>query len=280
MRKLLLVLALAGPAFSAEPADGVYVKSEAAESVKVKGADGRDYGLGEKAGLEIKEAQVVAQTNANDAFWVSLKVPYARALEGVWHVLVVGGKAWAQSGGGSEAEAASYLSFMVSGRADADAVAARFGVKPFLRSHPGHKLEVSFVPGAREFAADAAKTVTLRIRNAGDRSVFFQAGGRNRAERDNQFVFRASDGLKALPDIGSDAHFGGLSVIKELKPGEVFELAADLGKWFALDKAGTYTVLGSWLLTFFESRTYTHPIWEDWATAEFQVRVAEPARAR
>ncbi|MCE9584544.1 MAG: hypothetical protein K8T20_18805, partial [Planctomycetes bacterium] len=88
----------------------------------------------------------------------------------------------------------------------------------------------------------------------------------------------ASDGDKALPDIGSDQHFGGLSVIHELKPGEVFEKEVDLAKWFSFVKAGVYFVHGSYHLDFFETKTYTQPVWEDWATADFEVRIAEKAK--
>ncbi|KAF0243997.1 MAG: hypothetical protein FD180_2886 [Planctomycetota bacterium] len=275
MKTILLSLALACAALGETTEDGIYLRSEAAEAKKVAGTDGREYGLGEKCAFEIKQARITSQDNANLEFWVSLKVPFQEGLDSFKHVLVVKGKAFGQSGSGSEANTASWINFPVSGKENAEAVAAHFGTKPALRAHPGHQLAVSFIPSRKEFDAGDPKTVTLRIENVGAKTVFFQVGGRNRAARDNQFVFRATNGDKPLPDVGSDAHLGGLSVIRELKPGDVHEQEIDLAKWFAFEKAGTYFVHGSYVLEFFESREYTQVAWEDWATAEFLVRIAE-----
>ncbi|MEK7468445.1 MAG: hypothetical protein AAB074_13630 [Planctomycetota bacterium] len=278
MKTMLLVLGLACAALAEAPDDGVYVRSEAKDAKKAVAPDGREVGLGEKCAFEIQEARITSQDNPNREFWLTLKVPFAEGLDTFRHVLVVKGRAWLQTGSGTEARTASWLDFPISGKENAEAVAAHFKIKPALRTHPGHLLAVSFVPKQKEFDADGAKIVTLRIENVGSKTVFFQDGGRNRAARDNQFVFRATDGDKVLPDIGSDAHLGGLSVIRELKPGEIFEKEIDLAKWFALEKPGVAFVHGSFLLEFSESREYKHTVWEDWATAEFLVRINEKAK--
>jgi hypothetical protein len=256
MKTMLLVLGLACAALAEAPADGMYLRSDAADANKAKATNGRDVGIGEKCSYEIKDGRLTSRDNQNREFSLSLKTPFAKELDAIRHVLVVKGKAYGQSSSGSEANTFSWLDFQVSGKDNADAVAAFFGIKPELRVHPGHQLAVTFVPSQKEFDSAGPKTVTLRIENVGAKSVFFQVGGRNRAARDNQFVFRATNGDKALPDIGADNHFGGLSTIRELKPGEVFEQGVDLAKWFALEKPGTYFVHGSWLLEFFESREY------------------------
>jgi hypothetical protein len=280
MKNLLVLagLALALPAFAEAPADGLYVLFDGKSEQRVKGADGREFGIGSRLGPEVQEAKLRSIDNANTEYWLQLTFAFGE-LQGMSQmILVVNGTGYPQASSGSDAGKSESLGFPVSGRENAKAVAEHFKIKPVLRAHPGHQLAVTFVPSQKEFAAAGPKMVTLRIENVGAKPVFFQAGGRNRAERDNQFVFRATDGQKPLPDIGSDNHFGGLSVIRELKAGEVFEQEVDLAKWFAFEKPGIFTVHGSWLLSFFESREYTHVAWEDWATAEFVVRVGAKAK--
>ncbi|NUN50181.1 MAG: hypothetical protein HUU15_15240 [Candidatus Brocadiae bacterium] len=255
------------------PADGLYIGTDDSEAPTVSGL-----GLGKACRYEILEARLDSRDNLNREFHLSLTLPFSKDLGTMWHVLVVGGNAWPAIGAGSDADRTSSMSFSVSGREEAEAVAEYFRIKPRLRAHPGHQLSVSFVPTREAFETGGAAVTTLRIANLGAKSVFFQDGGRNRAARDNQFVFRATDGDKALPDIGSDAHLGGLSVIRELKPGEVFEKEIDLAKWFAFGKPGVVSVHGSFLLEFFESREAGHVVWEDWGTAAFEVRIREKGK--
>ena len=279
MRTILWAIGLAGalvlPAAAEEDGDGLFALAEETAARKVTAADGRVFGLGERLTHEVQEAQLTSRDNSNREYALQLKFPFVEDLGRARTVLVVKGTAYVQSSSGSEAEKSSSLGFQVSGMENAEAVAAHFGIKPKFRAHPGHRLSVSFVPAEKEFGVDGAKTVTLRIENVGETAVFFEVGGRNRAARDNQFVFRATDGNRTLPDVGSDQHFGGISTIRELKPGEVFERPVDLALWFSFEKAGTFFVHGSYHLDFFESRKYTEPLWEDWATADFQVRIRE-----
>lgn len=275
MRNPLLLFALAfAPALPAAAGeDGLFAIAESEAARKATTTDGYVFGVGERLTHKVQDAILTSRDNSNREYALQVRFPFLKSLESTRFVLVMGDVAFRQSGSGSEADKWSSLNFQISGRENADAVAAYFGIKPRLRVHPGHRLAVSFVPAAKEFGREGEKTVTLRIENVGEKSVWFQVGGRNRALRDNQFVFRATDGDKALPDIGSDQHFGGISTIRELKPGEVFEHPVDLAKWFAFEKPGTWFVHGSWHLDFFESTKYSEPVWEDWATAEFQVRI-------
>ncbi|MBI2921092.1 MAG: hypothetical protein HYY18_08415 [Planctomycetes bacterium] len=277
MRKILWAIGLAGalvlPAAAEEDGDGLFALGDATAARKATAADGRVIGLGDRLTHEVQEARLTSRDNANREYALQLKFPFIEDLGRTRTVLVVKGTAHLQSSSGSEADKSSSLGFQVSGRENAEAVAAHFGIKPKFRVHPGHRLSVSFVPAEEEFGVEGAKTITLRIENVGETAVYFQVGGRNRAARDNQFVFRATDGDKPLPDIGSDQHMGGISTIRELKPGEVFEHPVDLALWFSFEKPGTFFVHGSYHLDFFESRKYTEPLWEDWATAEFRVRI-------
>jgi hypothetical protein len=273
MKTLLAFAFLAAVSAAGEPMDGLYAPSDDAAAAKLG-----DYLVGERLDLNILRADVVSQDNANTRFRVSLRVPYVRELESERLILFVGGRTWRQWGSGSEAEKTSFLDFDIDGGEAADEVAAYFKVTPVLRKHPGHRLSSRFVPARTDFVAGDAKTATLRIENHGDRSVFFQDGGRNRGERDCQFVFRATDGVTPLADVGNDMNFGGISTIRELKPGETFEKEVDLEKWFSLGKGGNYLLLGAYRLEFFPTAEYTHVVWEDWATAEFMVRVKDKGK--
>jgi hypothetical protein len=116
----------------------------------------------------------------------------------------------------------------------------------------------------------------MRIRNVAENTVAFIKGGGNLAARDNQYAFSARLRGKQVNDIGTSLDFGGLACRKTLKPGEVFEDKVDLRKWFAFDRLGTYEMLGSYYMEFNDpARDDWHTVWEDYATAEFTVRVAE-----
>jgi hypothetical protein len=88
--------------------------------------------------------------------------------------------------------------------------------------------------------------VTWRIVNVGTNVVSFMQGGRNRAARDNQYIFSARSGGKHVEDVGTSFHFGGLAALRVLKPGDVFEDKVSLQKWFSFEKAGMYELHGSY----------------------------------
>src|SRR5262249_28752585 len=112
------------------------------------------------------------------------------------------------------------------------------------------------------------------VTNVGDNTLSFQKGGRNRALRDNQYIFSAYWNGKQVADIGSSYHMGGLSTRKVLKPGETFEDRVSLSKWFAFDKGGLYEVHGAYYMEFYDPNASTwRPIWEDYVSADFQIRI-------
>jgi hypothetical protein len=91
------------------------------------------------------------------------------------------------------------------------------------RRHPQHNILVSFSPTKPEFKIGDEVTSVLQVTNIGKNALSFNKGGRNRAVRDNQYIFSARYNGKQVEDIGSSSHFGGMYVKRVLKPGEVFE---------------------------------------------------------
>lgn len=145
------------------------------------------------------------------------------------------------------------------------------------RHHPGHRMQVAFVPAKKEFTEGEPVDVKLRITNVGDSSFAFQQGGKQRGARDNQFAFsaRGLDG-KAVPDVGNPQHMGGLNGIVTIKPGESHEIPVDLAKWFSFQKGGHYRILGSYEMDFFDpadNDLFGFCLWHDYATAEFGIKM-------
>jgi hypothetical protein len=165
------------------------------------------------------------------------------------------------------------IDFYIDGLARAEQVAAFFKIKATMRRHPGHQIEVSFKPVQDKFDPKQRIAAILRIRNVGQSTVAFKRGGRNGGTRDNQYEFVCRYAAKQVVDIGKGGHLGGLFGIKKLKPGETFEQEVDLTKWFSFDKSGTYDLLGSYYMDFFDSENVIWPIWTDYATAGFSIRI-------
>jgi hypothetical protein len=200
------------------------------------------------------------------------------------NILAVGGRIYARNGWGSNASS-SELQFPFSSDDNAKALAHYFGVPITYRKHPGYNLLVTFTPSRPAFAVGEPVEVTMRIQNVGSNAFAFQVGGRNRAARDCQYTFVARLADKQVEDIGSSINFGGLSVDRVLKPAEVFTNTVVLNKWFAFDKPGDYRILGSYYMAFKHidetnapGRTWWEPVWEDYATADFTVKIVPPSQ--
>ncbi len=266
---------LASVSHAAQVDSGVYWPTTRETSQKVVAQDGKQVYLGEKCDLKIQKAELVSRDNANDAFRLWLTVPYDARLESSYGTLIVDGMAYRQTGSGIFQKKTCSLEFPISGRDRAEQVAEYFAVQPYLREHPRHCLEVSFVPAKKAFAPGEEVRVALRIRNVGQTAVAFKKGGRNRAQRDNQYVFSARYQGRQVKDVGTSDHAGGLATRQVIKPGRVFEDQVNLAKWFSFDKPGVYEVLGSYYMEFFNPEDESwRTIWEDYATADFLVRVA------
>ena len=186
------------------------------------------------------------------------------------------GAAYRQIGSGSSQKDRSSASFEVTGDDNAKQVAKYFGTPLPYRKHPGHELQVSFIPVKQEFDTGEEVIVTLRITNVGTQAVAFMQGGRNRAARDNQYIFSATYRGKQVEDIGTSYHLGGISVRRVLQPGDIFEDKVTLQKWFSFREAGVYEIHGSYYLDFQGPADDSwKTIWEDYASADFAVTIKE-----
>jgi hypothetical protein len=231
------------------------------------------------ANLDIRSASLISQDNANARFQLSLTVPYDAALGPSSYQLVLSDRTFAQNGSGANGTENSSLHFVLEGEANVRLAGELFKTEPIRRMHPGHRLRVEFVPGKAVYAPGEEVTVELRMTNVGSNTVAFQQGGRNRGMRDNQFRFQAMLAGKAVPDIGTNLHFGGLSIRRGIAPGETFSQTISLAPWFALGQAGHYEIQGAYVLEFKDPKDPEawRTIWEDIAAADFLVRVDAPA---
>ena len=133
---------------------------------------------------------------------------------------------------------------------------------------------VEFITDKAEFSVGEPVTARLRITNIGDTEFAFIQGGRQRGPRDNQFAFSAEFvGSKMMPDIGDPRNWGGLGSSVTLKAGQSHDIKVDLAKWFNFKESGTYNLRGSYHMNFVNPDFYTHTLWDDYACAEFKVRI-------
>ncbi len=161
--------------------------------------------------------------------------------------------------------------------------AARYGLTPALRKHPGHRCEVRWKTDRPRYKPGEPVTLTLELKNTGPGPLRFTFGGKQRGPRNNQFRFLAQAGYdgKGLPDIGDPTNFGGISVSKTLAPGETFTTDVDLSKWFTFTEPNTYRVTGILELPVIDPASpdgFRPVLWDDLAVGECIVRVEAPRK--
>jgi len=128
-----------------------------------------------------------------------------------------------------------------------DAIAAALKTEAVKRVHPGQILQTIWEATEKSFEIGKPVTLRMTITNVGKVPVSFHDGGMQRGSRNNQFDFicRRSHGHgKAIPDIGDPNHFGGISQMRTISPGESFSKEIDITKWFQFEEAETYRVTG------------------------------------
>ena len=268
-----------------QPGDGIYLWSKDGSAPPITSQAGKKLYLGARQDLEIQKIEFFSRDNGNTRFDLSVTVPYDENIGPSSYILIVSGTSYEQIASGATQENASQekisqIYLRIAGDANARQVSQYLKTPIVYRKHPRHNLLVSFTPTKQEFGIGDEVTATLRITNVGTNTISFLQGGRNRAARDNQYVFCARYKLQQVEDIGTSGHMGGLGIWRVLKPGEVFEDKISLSKWFSFDKAGTYEVHGSYYLAFNDPDDESRrTIWEDYVSADFTVRIKEANEA-
>ena len=279
MKKLLLLGALClspFPALARQAENGIYESSQGTAAVLVRAQGGQEVRLGERRNLKILKTNILSMNNENARFYLTVTVPYDPTIGPSEYILLVDGTAYRQVGSGASQKETSSLSFEVRGGDKAQQVAKYFGSSLPYRRHPGHALQVSFIPVKQVFETGEEVVVILRITNVGTKTVAFMQGGRNRVARDNQYIFSARYPGRQVEDIGTSYHFGGISVRRVLEPREVFEAEVSLNKWFLFKEAGVYEIHGSYYLDFQDPTDDSwRTIWDDYASGDFAVTIKE-----
>jgi hypothetical protein len=262
--------------------DGIYRITDDVTAPAVTTVDGSVVRLGPRYVPRPLGVDLHARDNANTRFSLTVDVPWDAELAGdLRTVLIVGGVAYRQSGGGASGRERSHLSFRVTGLTAAQEVGRFFDATPRVRRHPGHRLRVGFKTDPAPTRPGERVEAVLQLTNVGTEPVKFVQGGRNRAARDNQFVFSATWRGEQVRNVGTSMHMGGLATHRVIAPGETFELAVELTKWFAFDQPGHYEVLGSYFMELAEPDDDTwHTLWDHYATASFTVTVEDAPRTR
>ena len=279
MKNLLLMIVLCVVPYSVrtgQAENGIYERSQDTSAALVRAQDGQEVRFGKRATLQILKTEMFSQNKENTQFSLSVTIPYDPGLGPSSYILFVDGTAYQQRGAGSSQKETSSLNFYITGDDKAQQVAKYFGTSLRYRRHPGYELQVSFIPAKPEFETGEEVIVTLRITNVGPKAIAFMQGGRNRAARDNQYIFSARYQGKQVEDIGTSYHFGGMSVRRVLEPSEVFEAKVSLQKWFLFKEAGLYEIHGSYYLDFQEPEDGPwKTIWEDYASADFILKIKD-----
>ena len=153
-------------------------------------------------------------------------------------------------------------------------IAAHFNTKAFDRHHPGHQILVQFIPAKEEFSTNEPVMVKFRVTNIGKTDIAYYGGSGQPVTRDMHFAF-TSDYVrtKTLIDGSPWSDVNRFPGRVSLKPGEIYEQSVDLKEWVNFTTDLNYLMTGSYLMLFCDpvskdSRT----IWEDFASARFQIR--------
>jgi hypothetical protein len=279
----LMMLAVASWCRAADespPASGLYALTWEGPGRPIKRADADgQLVLGEQLSPKLREARLESLSNDNALLRLSVvagPIPQGGDV-GQMAVLVAGVCVPVSSHGDRTEDGSIAVSGQIVGEGAAAKVAAELGIKPQLRSHPGHRLVVSVKPEKPAYRPKEPVTLVMTIRNVGTTTVRFTDGGMQRGPRNNQFgftAFRNHGHGKAVPDTGDPTNFGGLGGFVELKPGETFTKTANLSDWFTFDAADAYRVTAMYQFAL-HGEDHAHPLWDDVAVAACTVRVVE-----
>jgi len=224
--------------------------------------------------MKIQRSELLSDVNANNRFQLHLTTAYDPTLSPETYVLIVAGNVYRQGGSGASQQESSLLTFQILEEDNAKQVARYFDIPIAYRRHPGHKLRVAFTPTKQSFVSGTEVTAVLRITNIGTKPIAFMKGGRNRAARDNQYIFSAHRYGEPVPEIGSSQHHGGLATKYVIQPAATFEDTISLSKWFAFDMTGFYDIHGSYFMGFIDPEADSwRTVWTDYVGADFMVKI-------
>ena len=147
-----------------------------------------------------------------------------------------------------------------------------------FRKHPGHSIELGWLPEHESFEVGEPVALTMKLSNRGTKPIAFLNGGKQRAKRDGQFRFLAqgqSGFGKSLADEGQGLEMGGPCSVLTLKPGETFTNEVKLDKWFTFREPGIYRVTGVFELEMKELPTNKSDvsIWDDLPAGECMIKI-------
>lgn len=261
-------------ALGAEPLpDGIYLHAPG-QPAPIRTQDGREFFLGARQELRIHRSELLSEDNANSHFQLGLTTAYDPTLSPETYLLIVAGTVYRQGGSGASHQESSLLTFEILEEDNAKQVARYFDIPIAYRRHPGYELRVTFTPTKPSFASGAEVTAVLRITNIGTAPIAFMKGGRNRAPRDNQYIFSAHRYGEPVREIGTSQHHGGLASKYVLQPAATFEDTISLSKWFAFDMTGFYDIHGSYFMNFIEPEAESwRTVWTDYVSADFMVKI-------
>jgi hypothetical protein len=258
--------------------DGFYFLSDDTSVPLVSDQDGDAIRLGARQDVKdinVYQAKILSQDNANSRFKVDLTI--LNDTEQQIGALVVGGKVFAREGARNHD-----FGFTFFGAKNATNISRFLNAPVTYRKHPGYNLAVSFSPSKRTYEVGEQVRVTMCLENVGPTPFRFKVGGEHFGPFDDQYTFQAWLGGRRVDNNRDGKNLGGGGGVgtKLLKPGESLTNSVVLSSWFAFDAPGTYSIRGSYLMSFcpveqadFLVLLRDGPIWQDYATGDFNVTI-------
>lgn len=277
----LTVSSFCGAVFAENSPSGIYAFAQSGKGPSVARNDtGQEIVLTERLAANLGEATMISVSNDNSRYRLDLvgAGPLADSDQHQLVILAAGVPLVAFSRSEPDAERKISLSAMIAGREAADKIAAELQIEPRRREHPGHRLLVSWRAEQPSYRPNTPVTLIMSIENVGSTKVAFIDGGSQRGPRNNQFDFiaRAGSGQgAALRDVGDPTNFGGMGSLRSLAPGETFTKSVPLTDWFQFDEPGYYRITGLYRLTLHEPGDFSRALWDDLASGDCQVRIAD-----
>jgi RNA polymerase sigma factor (sigma-70 family) len=263
--------------------NGLYLVNLDAKAAgpRLKRSDGGEAIIGPRVGSSFGQVTIRSAANDNSSFWIEAK--NAALAEGTKETatgrlaMVVNDICLpAYSRRDPAADGTIEMTSRIHGEELARALAGQLNTNLQLRKHPGHRLEVKWEPELTAYSVSAPVTLKMTIHNAGQTTVAFFDGGKQRGNRNNQFRFlayRLGGHGTAVPDIGNNDNMGGKMSLVTLKSGETFTKTISLEQWFQFTVPDAYRITGIYELELHEPELWGSPIWDELLVGDCLVSV-------